>query len=1294
MMEEGKESLQSPLQSKTWKQTSLTITTALTVAVVAVVVYRAGTVEVVDTVAGVIAAAVAGSAAGKGVAILQSLWKAEERVVTAVAGAIAAAVGAVAGSAAGTAAAALLGSLVGAQSQTGSAVAGAIAGAATVALARTQLQWATNKIQWAINKLQWVIDILKQVQKFTQKAKKALPIIIGVSGLAAVGAAVAGAAAAGIAGAAVIAGAIAAVVTGTAISGLFRGFFQGLQRRLRSIFGSQLGKKTQTAVKTYKPPHIDGSSQSSNFSKMDRSPQEESHRIDEAPQTEEQSTKETNKSPLMTENIMKKLLENLGLVKYFDEKLTLHTVLQINKNSVTDVPLQSPSDLPWLFLKRLMMLQRTARSVKCSSSDGTKDSEWDDDQDSAKADCPQSVNPLDILTAVFLCSDSFLQQEMIMKMSMCQFAVPLLLPNSGKNQITLMLWAMRDIVKKYRPHSLSDPSRFVEKRIALSDLPLMSFVRLGRCKISKSEILNKLLSNPQQYTDVFVHFNMDCGNINKKISNGLVEISWYLPCGNKNIDVFPEPVAIANLRGDIQDFETQYAFLCEASTAVFVFFESQHLDSQLISVPICKSTPQLFFVGDSNNGNIKATVNKLKLMKNNFIFKANQNDADFIEKFHSKLQEAIKNNNHKMSVVGLAEIARKLNILVDEDAEECQHAKKSANEITSKLNDIVQFKEKELALQGEILIKLAKKLDAAVSRRNGIIKVEVITKTYMETMEKKVLDLLKHCREKKSDMSDSLLDEAFEKMWQETVSTLSYTGLQKQDIITRVLLHLRKNLESRGSSMAQRLDKVKHLHNQGHGNFVVKGNIISKKIFAHWIKTVQEMSDNLIRDCSEFVKAKRESKDDYDETYIREILNMIDGKLKAHENMKLKEDFELSLKLHICGFASREFQNIHNQFIQDNNPCTTLENFKQSYHSDFIDLYRERDQCQKKADEFVSNCLKPALEKYISENLGMEMADKMVTGENSEVFGTRTTFQISVLKNLLDESQFETYLRFIMSYETFVKMFIFSKVREHFTAENRMFKLEEKLLNELISNITEAIEKAEQDLKKNDIKGFIENICKKLEKKLVFPKEAVDKISTLNNANQKKFTECLQCSVKDMENSVKDSFQARVFKKKINGLQTKPQDVLFKRVWGCGKQCPFCKAPCEAGGEAHTKHFVSIHRPEGLGRFSDVYSNTLVTDICTSSVHSNTRFKNHDTNDKWHPYKEYSKIYPDWRIDPDSSIEASVYWKYVMANFNEQFADTYDVEPADIPSSWVKITVAQVKESLEKTSNTNSLASV
>ncbi|KAG1926093.1 up-regulator of cell proliferation-like [Pimephales promelas] len=1532
---------------------------------------------------------------------------------------------------------------------------------------------------------------------------------------------------------------------------------------------------------------------------------------------------------------MKILLENLGLAECYGKKLTLHRLLQINKKSVTDVPVQSLSDLPWLFLKRLMLLQRTARSVKCSSIDGAEDSDWDDDQDSTESDCPQLVNPLDVLTAVFLCSDSFLQQEMIMKMSMCQFAIPLLLPNSDSNQIMLMLWAMRDIVKKYRPHSLSDASGFVEERIVLSNLPLVSFVRLGRCNISKSEILNKVLSNPQQYTDTFVHLNMGCGNIKKKISNGLVEMAWYLPCGNENIDVFPEPIAIANLRGDILNFETQFSFLCEASTAVFVFFESQLLETQFISVSSQKPTPQLFFVGDSNNNSIKATVKKLNLKKSNFIFKASQNDADFVHKIQSKLRDTINNNHHKTSVIRLAEIARNLRILVDEDSKECQRAKKIADEITSKIEDIVQFKKQELPLQGEILMKLAKlekeeyrlknigdkknddykkelknqkkklreeqyrkdisftmscfisaistperdyflkwlrialenrshevlpklrelykqkcqdicgnkteiaeldkkisnsslgvehfiremsqlyeaavslpeyapnrkqlehlprlcaelllggfslelvdgdssnipekwlsgvfyelnrmvepknkikivtvlgvqssgkstllntmfgvqfavssgrctrgafmqlikvaddrqaelkcdyiviidteglkspelaqldnshehdnelativvglsdvtivniamenstemkdilqiivhaflrmkeigkkhtclfvhqnvadvsahvsnmrdrkflleqldemtkaaakmekklefskftdvlkydtatgdhyipglwhgnppmapvsigysesvynlkkhimeifksyesynineflkwtkdlwtavkfenfifsfrnslvadaymklctefnkwdwtlrkqmhswaleaetkilnhgkfensesvedvrsrllreteaklskgqkeiidkiksyyqqreghvelvenyrqdfinsatslkmelsnsvtsKLDAAVSRRNGMIKVEGIKKTYMDTMEKKVLNLLKNCRKNDTDMSDDKLDEAFEKMWRETVNTLAGTGLKQQDIKTKVLLHLMMSLKSRGSSMAQSLDKVKDLNSHGHGDFVVKNDgllsTILKFFSAQKIKNVQEMSDNLIRDCWEFVKAKRESKDDYDDTYIRRILNMIDEKLKDNEDLKLKEDFELSLKLHICGFASREFQEIHNKFIKQNNPRTALENFKQTYRSDFIDLYREQDQCQRKADEFMKNCLKPALERYISENLGMKMADKMVTGENSAIFGTRTTFQISVLKNLLDKFKFETYLHFISSYETFVKTFILDKIKKHFSEENRMFTLEENIVNEVISEIKKAIEEAGQDPKINDIKGFIENFCKKLEKKFVFPKDAVDKISTLNNANLKRFAECLQCSVMDMDKSLKVSFQAIDFQSKIYRLETKPQDVLFQRVHGCGKQCPFCKAPCEAGGDKHTKHFVSIHRPEGLGRYRFDDSKKLVTDICSSSVHGNSSFKCGDTKDQWHPYKEYSKIYPDWRIDPDPSIEASAYWKYVMAEFNEQFAEKYNAKPAEIP--WGKITKADAEKCL------------
>ncbi|KTF76237.1 hypothetical protein cypCar_00036015 [Cyprinus carpio] len=248
-----------------------------------------------------------------------------------------------------------------------------------------------------------------------------------------------------------------------------------------------------------------------------------------------------------------------------------------------------------------------------------------------------------------------------------------------------------------------------------------------------------------------------------------------------------------------------------------------------------------------------------------------------------------------------------------------------------------------------------------------------------------------------------------------------------------------------------------------------------------------------------------------------------------------------------------------------------------------------------------------------------------------------------------------------------------------------MFKLEEKLLIDVIREITQATEEAEQDSTINDIKGFIQVICRKLQERLFIPRDVVDKISTLNIANhkKKKNAQCLHCSVKDMDKSLKASFKKSSFESRIKHLQTKPQDVLFKRLQGCGKQCPFCQALCEAGGEAHSKHFVSIHRPEGLGRCRFHNSKQLVTDICTSSVNSNSCFKCHDTKDQWHPYKEYDTIYPDWRIDREPNIEPSAYWIYVMAQFNNRFAEEYDANPADIPLSLKGITKIRADKSLK-----------
>ncbi|KAJ8336683.1 hypothetical protein SKAU_G00379030 [Synaphobranchus kaupii] len=262
----------------------------------------------------------------------------------------------------------------------------------------------------------------------------------------------------------------------------------------------------------------------------------------------------------MTGPSLVELAMDLGLEDYLKNKLSLSKVLEIDGETLTDEHIQSLKSLPWCFLRKLMMVNVTARSVSCTSKQDMAPQNVDSLLDTVDNLQGHSniVNPLDLITAIFLCSDGFLQQEMVLKMSMCQFSVPLLLPKCDAQECTLMLWAMRDIVKKYNPHSLKDGRGFVEESIVHSDLSMVSFVRLGNSSLSKSHILNQVLSNPQQYHDTFVHKNMDCSDTPRRLSNGLVEISWYLPSGNQNIDIFSKPLAVTNLRGDLNDFETQY----------------------------------------------------------------------------------------------------------------------------------------------------------------------------------------------------------------------------------------------------------------------------------------------------------------------------------------------------------------------------------------------------------------------------------------------------------------------------------------------------------------------------------------------------------------------------------------------------------------------------------------------------------------------------------------------------------------------------------------------------------------
>ncbi|XP_041840347.1 up-regulator of cell proliferation-like [Melanotaenia boesemani] len=1582
------------------------------------------------------------------------------------------------------------------------------------------------------------------------------------------------------------------------------------------------------------------------------------HRAEEEinPQGPEKTPNEKIAEPPHTETDLERLLRLLGLEQYYREKLSLSRILEIDEKTVNDEPVKYKSNIPWYFLKKLTMVNVTARDTKCTlvgepnCSDASETLKLNLDELLVSLNTGDRLNPLDIITALFLCSDGFVQQEMALKMSMCQFSVPLLLPSCDTTQCTLMLWAMRDIVKKYRPQHLLESKGFIEERIVHSQLPMISFVRLGECSLSKSKILNELLSSSQQYHDTFVHHNMECGDNPRKISNGLTEITWYLPCGNKNMDIFVEPVAIANLHGDIASFETQFSFLCQTSAAVFVFFGNLNSGSKILTHQNNKA--QIFMVGNHQSKNfslddLERIATELCLTNNNIILKTKtMNDAEFVKCLRKSVSDAAENPQMKMSVEQMADVAHELGMLVDEDSPECQAGKQKADAITEDIQDILKYKEDQLPLQGEIwkeltflekeefrlrkvgsenieqyksdlqeqkeelrkkqnsydmsaamtcfidaisssrtercyflkwmqmnldnlscrklsglrelykekckgsenkeeikeidrqlsngslgtehffremgqiyeasvslpetdpyrkqlqhlpqlgaqllldgfplelvdgdasniplrwvsdvlsqlndlvspknkimvatvlgvqstgkstllntmfgvqfavssgrctrgafmllikvnedvkkdlscdfmviidteglkspelaqldnshehdnelatlvvglsditiiniamenstemkdilqivvhaflrmkevgkkpkcqfvhqnvsdvsaheknlrdrklllqqlnemtqaAAKMEKKeenksftdvmkynpdtgncyvpglwngnppmapvnagyseavyelkknilhllgeseasaykilefrewmtslwnavkhenfifsfrnslvadaymrlctefnkwewefkkemytwvtkaetrisnfgtvaaksglsdmtqlltqlkseavsvlsewetklldnlkeyfkqteghvylveryredfansakslrrelensvinqLTAAADIRRGMKELDEIKRNHTAVIEKAVCELIDECRKKKVEMTETELDKEFDKMWSETLNKLSFSEQKSINVFSSVSHCLWTNLSHKGSRACELLSEKK-LEDCGMTPFKYTQKWYNKlkkePLWKFWseepAKAVQQMADSIISTCKELISKKMDRKSNFHETYIQEILHIIDERLNS-ANVNIDIDFEVSLKQHICGFAARDFQKMHDDFIEENDPYRCLMSNKEKFRTDFKDVFSKRDQCQKKAAEFTEQCLKPAVENFVNRSLGPDIVDEML---RKEQFSTRMSFQYSLLLDLLSKNDFSKYLDYIHSYEDYVKSWIFDQTVEHFSNGVTTLQFEDRHLQSSINSIKDAIKKTEI---KNvgHLKTFVEEICKELGDKLVISQDALNGFLFLNNVDVEPFAHSLTVCLNEMEDALKEEFKEKDLRMKLESLHLKPQNVLFTRVIGCGKLCPFCAVPCEAGGKEHSEHFASLHRSQGFGTCRWDKTGKLATEICTSLVVSDSRF-NCGYSGGFHPFKTYREIFPDWKITPDGSFQASDYWKYVIAKYNNEFAKEFDAKPADIPEAWKQITESQAKASLQESFNT------
>ncbi|KAG6922395.1 putative protein 4070, partial [Chelydra serpentina] len=590
------------------------------------------------------------------------------------------------------------------------------------------------------------------------------------------------------------------------------------------------------------------------------------------------------------------------------------------------------------------------------------------------------------------------------------------------------------------------------------------------------------------------------------------------------------------------------------------------------------------------------------------------------------------------------------------------------------------FRRSANGLKNELENYSCSKWQEAIQIKKGRHKTDAILSNCKKKIEEKVDRLLNHCRKRKCKLTNDELEKEFENMWKETLSELSLIPFQKRNICGEMMLHLRKDLENKGSAVWQMLDDAKSLSNYTTQNFTMKNEYSDLKVFKEYFTQdcrhrTEVLAKCLIDECRSYIEKKVNGKADYDETYCRELLRMIDEQLQQAnvQNLHTSKCFEVDLKLHILGDAACAFQKMHEKFIKENDPLERLGKLKPQYLSTFKALYLEKDECQGKAWDFCHQCLRPALVDYVNKRLGSEIIDNFLCSERSIEYSTRNFFQFFVLEKLLEENDFNSYVQYTRNYVNFIKTQIRRHLLTHYKEKASLGELEKGILSSIIKKLRDVLKNSKGE-KTMPVSAFLDNFCEKLQQDLVIPKDSLEVILFKNTASGDQFSASIEQFIPELEKKVLCTFENLEIESKLSKLAVKPQDEIFKRVFGCGKQCPFCKVPCDAGAPVHEEHFASVHRPEGLGKCQWNETRRLVSDICSSSVASNNSFRCTETKGKFHPYKDYRKYFPDWRIQPDPSITASDYWKFVFKEFNHQY----------LPEDWDKITKEQALESLKE----------
>ncbi|XP_075135607.1 interferon-induced very large GTPase 1-like isoform X2 [Leptodactylus fuscus] len=439
------------------------------------------------------------------------------------------------------------------------------------------------------------------------------------------------------------------------------------------------------------------------------------------------------------------LLKDLALEKYYPQKMKKSDFHTVSSAMLSGAQPSENGKLPIYFLQKLLMMDYSARYVHCENKGEEPQPNTGTMNDDNTIGSPgnliqnffsinkkitekhivnqvQHIHPMDVQMAIFHCADDFMRQYIYNKLSFCQFALPILVPDPNTKSIGFPLWAFQDVKKQWKTKHGDDTkkSKLNDTFIKDTAAPIVSFIRLGPSAFSKSQTMNWLMSKHRH--DIFYHRHCEGSTKNSLLMDGVTEIAWYCPGGRED-DVFDNCTAFLNLHGDARDHSPQLEFIQEISSVLVIVLTGSDLEdsksASVIEQLITSAKPCAFLLVDEELSDSR-TPHKLK------IGVKDKNEAELIKEVRRKIQELLLLQKEVYSLNQCATCARSHGFTIDEDKVQCKVGKEQAETLLKllKTKDLSDRKNTFLPLQGDLWRQWCRK-DKEMNRLGGKIHLTI-----------------------------------------------------------------------------------------------------------------------------------------------------------------------------------------------------------------------------------------------------------------------------------------------------------------------------------------------------------------------------------------------------------------------------------------------------------------------------------------------------------------------------------------------------------------------------------------